>query len=382
MGKRLLYGDVFLLQRTEMLDFLKSTDPMTKWLVSGGIVFLAFLLAFLSKYILGAIVKPFTKKTKTIIDDLILEAVNMPLFAVIIAGGLWIGINRILTDAKVESIVNKIFIIIIIVIIGMVISRVVHAILEWYSVEIAPRTASDFDDRLVPLLSRVADVIVYSFAFLVILGRIGVDIGPYLAGLGIGGLAVALALQPTLTNFLSGTYVISDSVIRKGDYIQLESGLEGTVEEIGWRITKIRHWQGNLVILPNTKLSDAVVTDFEKPDLSMIFGVDGGVSYDSDLERVEQVILEVATDVMKNNPEGVKDFTPSVKFKNFGDSNINFSAGMKAQNRAGTFALKHYFIKALHKKFRAEGIVMEYPVRKVYVEGNASQGMFNQPRSS
>jgi small-conductance mechanosensitive channel len=382
MGKRLLYGDVFLLQRTEMLDFLKSTDPMTKWLVSGGIVFLAFLLAFLSKYILGAIVKPFTKKTKTIIDDLILEAVNMPLFAVIIAGGLWIGINRILTDAKVESIVNKIFIIIIIVIIGMVISRVVHAILEWYSVEIAPRTASDFDDRLVPLLSRVADVIVYSFAFLVILGRIGVDIGPYLAGLGIGGLAVALALQPTLTNFLSGTYVISDSVIRKGDYIQLESGLEGTVEEIGWRITKIRHWQGNLVILPNTKLSDAVVTDFEKPDLSMIFGVDGGVSYDSDLERVEQVILEVATDVMKNNPEGVKDFTPSVKFKNFGDSNINFSAVMKAQNRAGTFALKHYFIKALHKKFRAEGIVMEYPVRKVYVEGNASQGMFNQPRSS
>jgi small-conductance mechanosensitive channel len=365
-----------------MFDFLKSTDPMTKWLVSGGIVVLAFLLAFLSKYILGAIVKPFTRKTKTIIDDLILEAVNMPLFAVIIAGGLWIGINRILTDAKVESIVNKVFIIIIIGIIGMVISRVVHAILEWYSVEIAPRTASDFDDRLVPLLSRVADVIVYSFAFLVILGRIGVDIGPYLAGLGIGGLAVALALQPTLTNFLSGTYVISDSVIRKGDYIQLESGLEGTVEEIGWRITKIRHWQGNLVILPNTKLSDAVVTDFEKPDLSMIFGVDGGVSYDSDLERVEQVILEVASEVMKNNPEGVKDFTPSVKFKNFGDSNINFSAVMKAQNRAGTFALKHYFIKALHKKFRAEGIVMEYPVRKVYVEGNASQGMFNQPRSS
>jgi small-conductance mechanosensitive channel len=97
---------------------------------------------------------------------------------------------------------------------------------------------------------------------------------------------------------------------------------------------------------------------------------------------VEQVIIEVATEVMKNNPEGVKDFTPSVKFKNFGDSNINFSAVMKAQNRAGTFALKHYFIKALHKRFRNEGIVMEYPIRKLYVEGNTSQGMFNQPRST
>jgi small-conductance mechanosensitive channel len=365
-----------------MFDFLKSTDPMTKWLVSGGIVVIALLLAYLSKYIIGAIVKPFTKKTKTIIDDLIIEAINAPIFAAIIAGGLWVGINRILTDAKIESIVNKIFIIIIILIIGMAVSRVIHAFLQWYSVEIAPRTASDFDDRLVPLLSRLADIIVYCFAFLVIMGRIGVNIGPYLAGLGIGGLAVALALQPTLTNFLSGTYVISDSVIRKGDYIQLESGVEGTVEEIGWRITKIRHWQGNLVILPNTKLSDAVVTDFEKPDLSMVFGVDGGVSYSSDLEKVEQVIIEVATDVLKNNPEGVKDFTPSVKFKNFGDSNINFSVVMKAQNRAGTFALKHYFIKALHKRFQNEGIVMEYPVRKVYLDDGNSGTMFNQSRNS
>ncbi|HJX35365.1 MAG TPA: hypothetical protein VJ280_00225, partial [Dehalococcoidales bacterium] len=92
-----------------MFDFLKSTDPLTKWLVSGGIVVIALLLAFLSKYIIGAIVKPFTKKTKTIIDDLIIEAVNAPIFAAIIAGGLWVGINRILTDAKAESIVNKIF---------------------------------------------------------------------------------------------------------------------------------------------------------------------------------------------------------------------------------------------------------------------------------
>jgi small-conductance mechanosensitive channel len=365
-----------------MFDFLKSTDPLTKWLVSGGIVVVALLLAFLSKYIIGAIVKPFTQKTKTIIDDLIIEAINAPIFAAIIAGGLWIGINRILTVARTESIVNKIFIIVIIGIIGLAVSRIVHALLEWYSVEIAPRTASDFDDRLVPLLSRVADIIVYSFAFLVILGRIGVNIGPYLAGLGIGGLAVALALQPTLTNFLSGTYVISDSVIRKGDYIQLESGVEGTVEEIGWRITKIRHWQGNLVILPNTKLSDAVVTDFEKPDLSMVFGVDGGVSYDSDLDKVEQVIVEVATAVLKNNAEGVKDFTPSVKFKNFGDSNINFSVVLKAQNRAGTFVLKHYFIKALHKRFQNEGIIMEYPVRKVYLDGGNSGTMFNRTRSS
>jgi small-conductance mechanosensitive channel len=365
-----------------MFDFLSSNVTWVRWAAAGGIVAIALLLAFLAKYIIGAIVKPFTKKTETIIDDLLVEAINVPVFAWLIAGGLWIAAIRLIDSKAVENVVHKIFIVIFIGIGAVAVSRVVHAILHWYSVEIAPRTTSDFDDRLVPLLSRVADIIVYSFGFLIVMGNIGINIGPFLAGLGIGGLAIALALQPTLTNFLSGTYVISDSVIRKGDYIQLESGVEGTVEEIGWRITKIRHWQGNLIIMPNTKLSDAVVTDFEKPDLSMVFSVDGGVAYSSDLEKVERVISETADSVMKNNPDGAKDFVPTVRFKNFGDSNINFSVVMKAQNRGATFALKHLFIKALHKRFQAEGISMEYPVRKLYFDGNSNPDSINRLRRS
>ena len=366
----------------EFLSFFSSDVTWIRWAVAGGFVVAFILLAFLSKYILGAIVKPFTRKTKTIIDDLILEALTAPAFAWLVAGGLWIAASRLNDDPKIEDVIHKIFSIIFIGIGGVAVSRVLHAILHWYSVEIAPRTASDFDDRLIPLLQRVADIIVYCFTFIIIMGQLGVPIGPFLASLGIGGIAIALALQPTMTNFLSGTYVISDSVIRKGDYIQLESGVEGTVEEIGWRITKIRHWQGNLVVLPNTKLSDAVVTDFEKPDLSMVFGVDGGVSYNSDLEKVERIITETAADIMKNNPEGSKDFAPVVRFKNFGDSNINFSVVMKAQNRGGTFALKHYFIKALHKRFQNEGIVMEYPVRKLYLEGNTNPELIDRNKNS
>ena len=363
-------------------DFLTSKEPLIRWLVAGGIVVIALLLAFLSKYIISAIVKPFTKKTKTILDDLIVEAINAPVFAWLIAGGLWIAAARLNDNSKFEDVIHKIFTVIFIGIGAVAVSRIVHAILHWYSVEIAPRTASDFDDRLIPLLQRVADLVVYSLAFLIVMGAIGVNIGPFLAGLGIGGLAIALALQPTLTNFLSGTYVISDSVIRKGDYIQLESGLEGTVEEIGWRITKIRHWQGNLVILPNTKLSDAVVTDFEKPDISMVFGVEGGVSYDSDLDKVERVITEVASEVMRTHPEGGKDFAPVVRFKNFGDSNINFSVVLKAANRGASFALKHYFIKALHRRFQNEGIVMEFPVRKLYFDGNANPALIDRNQIS
>ena len=365
-----------------MANFFSSSEPWVKWIISGGIFAFFLLLAFASKFILGFIARIFTKKTKTIIDDLIVEALTAPVFAYLITAGLWIGITRLPEVVNYVNNINKGFIVVFWLITGFAVSRLTHAILTWYSVELAPKTKSDFDDLLIPVLKRVADVIIYSIAFLLVLDKLNINISPLLASLGIGGLAVALALQPTLSDFLSGTYVISDSIIRKGDYIQLESGVEGTVEEIGWRITKIRHWQGNLVILPNSKLSDAVVTDFERPDASMLFGVDGGVSYSSDLDKVERVITEVASDVMKSYQEGGKNFAPVVRFKNFGDSNILFSVVLKAENRGASFVLKHYFIKALHKRFQSEGIVMEFPVRKLYFDSNINPSVIDQTRKS
>ena len=361
-----------------MGNFLSSNQPWVKWLISGGILAIFLLVAFVSKYILNLFMKVFVKKTKTILDDLVIQALTPPIFIFLVTVGLWIGFTRLPELAAYIDKINVGFMIVIYTIAAFTISRITNAFLTWYSFEIAPRTKSDFDDRLIPVLKRVADVIIFSIAFLLVLDKLHVNISPLLASLGIGGLAVALALQPTLSNFLSGTYVISDSIIRKGDYIQLDSGLEGTVEEIGWRITRIRTWQGNLVILPNSKLSDAVVTDFEKPDTSMLFGVDGGVSYSSDLDKVEQVITEVASDVMKTNPAGAKDFAPVVRFKNFGDSNINFSVVLKAESRGASFVLKHYFIKALHKRFQNEGIVIEFPVRKIYFDSSTTTRMFDQ----
>jgi len=356
------------------MGFLHSGVPWVKWAQSGAIFIFFLVLAMVSKFILNMIMRIFAKRTKTILDDLIVDSLKLPVMVILIVAGLWIGITRLPEVIKYVDKINTGFIIIVYAVAALAVSRVTHAILTWYSVEVAPRTKTDFDDRLIPLLKRVADVIIFGIAFMLVIDKLHVPLSPFLASLGIGGLAVALALQPTMSNFLSGTYVISDSIIRKGDYIQLDTGAEGTVEEIGWRITKIRHWQGNLIILPNTKLSDAIVTDFEKPEASMLFGVDCGVSYNSDLEKVERIAAEVAAEVMKNYPEGGKDFTPVVRFNKFGDSNVNFSIVLKASNRAASFVLKHHFIKALHKRFQTEGIVMEFPVRRLYINAKNEFG--------
>lgn len=345
--------------------FAPTTADWTRWGISAAILVGFVLLALASKFILTRVIGVFTSKTKTILDDLIIQSLVAPVVVALIAGGLWIALTRLPEIASHIDIVHKLFIIIYIALVAVAAVRVMHAMLRWYGTEIATRTSTDVDDRLIPIFRRIGDVIIYAIAIMVMLSRLNINISPILAGLGIGGLAVALALQSTLSNFLAGTYVITDAVIRKDNYIMLDNGTEGNVEEIGWRTTKIRTWQGNLVILPNSRLSDAIVTNFEKPDASMAFAVDCGVSYNSDLQSVERVTLEVADSLMKNHPAGVRDFEPVLRFNKFGDSNINFTIVLKGINRPAQFVLKHELIKQLHARFQQEGIAIEYPVTKV-----------------
>lgn len=347
------------------IDF-SEFDPWVRWAISGGIFLLFLGIAFASRFILDRLRALFAHRTKTRLDDLILRSLRTPFFLGLIVLGIWLAIIQVPEMDDHQDIAHKVAVVLHIGIAAMAVARVIDALMTWYGSEIASRTHTDIDDKLLPILRRVEKVVVYGIAFMIILDRLNVNISPLIAGLGLGGLAVALAIQPTLVNFLAGSYVTTDGVIRKDHYIVLDSGHEGFVEEIGWRITKIRSWDGNLFILPNSRLAEAIIMDFEVPSAPLLFRVACGVSYDSDLEKVERVSLEVAREVMQKYPEGAKDFEPVVRFKAFGDSNIDFAVVLKAVNRMAHFQLKSYFIKALHKRFAEEGIEIQYPARKLY----------------
>ncbi|MDD5095850.1 MAG: mechanosensitive ion channel family protein [Dehalococcoidia bacterium] len=346
---------------------LKDVDPWVRYAISAGIFLFSLGFAFASRYILMEVIGVFARRTKTKLDDLIIQALRVPLFLGIVSLGIWLALAQ---STNQDPNIEKAFIAIYIAIIAMSLTRIVGALLTWYGMEIAIRTKTDIDDKLLPILRKVSTVIIYAIAFMIILSRFNIEISPFIASMGIGGLAVALALQSTLTNLLAGSYVAADGVIKKGHYISMDGGPEGVVEEISWRSTKLRTWQGNLVVMPNSKLSESVVTDYEAGNEAMWFTINCGVSYASDLARVEQVVREVAREVVQRLPEGVKNEEPTMRFTGFGDSNINFIVGLKSVNRQGQFALKDALIKALHKRFTEEGIVIEYPVRKVYLSGN------------
>lgn len=252
-------------------------------------------------------------------------------------------------------------------------ARAVSIILGWYSNTVAKRTKSTLDDTFAPLINRVLTIGIYVGGLLILLDGLDVPITPMLTSLGLSGLAVALALQPTLESFFAGLQVLTDQVVSVGDYVELE-GLEGYVIEIGWRSTRIQTTQRNLVIVPNSTLVSAIITNYDAPVREISVIVDAGVSYESDLELVEKVSLEVMNAVIEESNDAVTNRQPQFGFESFGDSNINFWIWHYAKSKAASKRLRSLIIKRLHARFVEEGIEMNYPVRKiVYDPPNANE---------
>jgi small-conductance mechanosensitive channel len=213
------------------------------------------------------------------------------------------------------------------------------------------------------LTENLIRIVVVILGLLVILKGLALDITPMLTALGVGGLAVALALQDTLANLFAGLYLSVAKHIRIGNYIKLSSGEEGYLVDIDWRASRLRQLSNNTVLVPNAKFSQSIVTNFHSPEHEMVVTVEGSVDYTSDLDRVEAITTEVAREVMLTVPGGVPGFDPLVRFHTFGDPGIGFSVILRAREFVDQFLIKHEFVKRLHKRFTAEGIAI--PIKSI-----------------
>jgi small-conductance mechanosensitive channel len=221
------------------------------------------------------------------------------------------------------------------------------------------------------IFSNLTRAAIYIIGLLVILATEGVSISPILATLGVGGLAVALALQDTLSNLFSGLQLIGSRQVRPGDFIQLDSGEEGYVVDITWRNTSIREPSNNTVIVPNSRLASSRVRNYYQPDRELSVAVKVGVSYESNLEAVERVTMEVARDVVRTVPGGVPDAEPVVLYTAFADASIDFVVVLRGKEASYRAALTHAFIKQLHERYLQEGIEIPFAPRAVYTKKKA-----------
>ena len=256
------------------------------------------------------------------------------------------------------------------------IARMTSVLLEWYGKHHAMEEDAVIGPNLVGPLRRFATVGIYALAALVSLELLGISVTPLVAGLGIGGLAVALAVQPTLSNFFAGSYLAGDRVVRSGDFVELENGFQGYVVDVGWRSTRLRTPYNNLVVIPNSRLADSVLINYSNPDEAIGVLVMCGVSYSSALAEVERMAKEAAQAVIDNTEGADKSMAPWFGFETFGDSNIDFWVWVQATDRLASFIVKSELIKALHERFGAEGISINYPMRHlVFPEGGLPGGI-------
>lgn len=222
------------------------------------------------------------------------------------------------------------------------------------------------------LSQNVAQLVVLILGILVALRVIGIEVTPILTALGVGGLAVALALQDTLSNLFAGFYISLAQQIRLGDYIKLNTGEEGYVTDISWRSTTLRVLANNLIVVPNAKLAQANVTNYYLPEKRMGASVQVSVSYDSDIDLVERVLLEVAKKALTEVPGMLPEPAPAVTFDpGFGDSSLSFTLGFQIAEFSNQFSVRHQLRRRILQRFREERIDMPFPTRSIFLQNAA-----------
>jgi len=313
------------------------------------------------------------KRLKSTLSSQLLESLSRPVFLLVISQGLLLALNSVSYLASWRPVLAKISIAVVIVLATYALARSGSVLLVWYLRRAKVRQS------LIRLVRRITILLVYVGGLLVLLDYLEISITPMIAGLGLGGLAVALALQPTLSNFFAGTQIVADRVVRVGDYIETDNGITGYVAEVGWRSTRIRTPFNNMVIIPNSRLAESILTNYYGPSMEIGIIVKTGVSYSSNLTHVESVALAVAKEVIQDLDEAVKTFEPWFGYEEFGESNVNFWVWLQAKDRIASFRMKSELIKRLKTRFDQEGITINYPVRTTYLEW--AKGAQPQPPS-
>lgn len=337
------------------LHFLDLFLPAAVFMGVFGITML------LRKFIYGWVEK-WARKSKTNVDNLVIQTIKTPSVFWCIILGLYLGLSVSNLAPKNIAIANKILGSLIILSMTLVAAGLLAQIIKFYlgkSAVAFPATG---------LSQTLAKAIILIIGFLILMNNLGISITPLITALGIGGLAVALALQDSLSNLFSGIHILIERPLKVGDYIKLDSGEEGYVIDVGWRTTRVRMVPNNIIVIPNKRVTESIITNYYLPERRMALFIPIGVSYDSDPEEVEKVLLEETNKAVKEVPGMLEDPPPSVRFMpGFGDFSLDFTLVCQIKEFIDQYHVQTELRKRIFKRFKKEGIEIPFPITTIYM---------------
>jgi small-conductance mechanosensitive channel len=217
--------------------------------------------------------------------------------------------------------------------------------------------------------------VVYIIGCLVLLGAVGIQITPILTALGVGGLAVALALQDTLSNLFAGVHLLADKPIRVGDYVRVADGVEGHVVDIGWRSTRVRMLQNMVVTIPNKRVAESTITNYDLPESRVVVPIRVSVDYGADPDVVEQALVEEAKRAIGEVPGLLAEPAPTARLiPGFGEYSLDFTLACHVQSFTAQFLVQHELRRRILRRLGAEGIRIPVQVRGVEIRSAGGDG--------
>lgn len=338
-----------------------------KLAISSAVVLASSGILLFARFFLFKILHQWAKRTKTGIDDVIINTIKLPSIFWCIGIALYIGIESSEIPSKYTLYVIKAIHVLIILSITVAAANLVNRLFIQY-VE-----RSTVSVQSTGLLNTIIKGAVYLIGFIIILNIFGISIAPLITALGIGGLAVALALKDTLENLFAGIHIMAEKTIRVGDFVRLETGQEGYVEDISWRTTRIRMLPNNMIIIPNSKLAQSIVVNYFLPEKRMSLQIPISVSYSADPEKVEKLLLEEVKKAVEEIPGLLREPEPMVRFiPGFGESSLDFTLVCHIEDISYQFPIQHELRKRIFKRFQEEGIEIPFPQRVVWLKNESS----------
>ncbi|NET02866.1 MAG: mechanosensitive ion channel family protein [Sphaerospermopsis sp. SIO1G1] len=332
---------------------------MLQWIVPLAFIAAGLIAGLIGEKVIFAKLKKFVTEKEIPGSDIIFPALHRMTFIWFVLAGFFWAILGSPVAPPVANVLQKILTAVFLYSVTLVLARLTSGFVSLF----IKRTEG------VPtsLLSNLAKIAVLILGTLILLQTVGVEITPIVTTLGISGLAVGLALQDTLANLFSGFYLVISQQVRTGDYVKLDDENQGYVTDINWRNTTIKEISNNVVIVPNSNLASAIFTNYHLPEKQITLTLDVGVSYDSDLEFVEQITIEVAKEVMEEIAPELITSEPYMRFHTFNDSSIDYTLYMRVSEFFDQRIGKHLLVKKLHKRYQQEGIQIPFPIRDINI---------------
>lgn len=338
-------------------------NTVTDWSISLLIIIGAVIVTKLLVWFIKNIVKKLSAKSKTKIDDLIVDMLEEPLIYIIALGGVWFAVNRLTFTDQVSSYLEHGFWFVVILVVTWFIARLLEALIDEYLTPIVKNSESDIDDQLLPVARKVIKYAIWILGVIIALNNAGFNVAAVLAGLGIGGLALAMAAKDTVANFFGGFTIFTDKPFVLGDRIKV-AGYDGIVQEVGLRSTRIKTLAGTILTVPNMKFTDNIVENVSlEPSRKVTLNL--GLTYDTPEDKI-QLAIDILKDIIAHT-EGAEENVP-VGFDSFGDFSLGIIFIYYIKKEADILQVQTNVNMKILKRFNENKLEFAFPTQSILAQ--------------